>query len=143
MYDLIGYIHGYASELKAFLAKMDHQVTDGIWQHPEQSLRRRTDKNLKQHQAFLEQVGENSKSQSSTIEWFKTLLLFLDLPELPVAYACWHPKYLFMVYEFTDNQNRLLPHAWEVSSRKESEAYDSIEILLKGLKNPHRNATTP
>jgi hypothetical protein len=34
MYDLIGDIHGYASELKALLAKMGYQVTDGIWQHP-------------------------------------------------------------------------------------------------------------
>ena len=30
IYDLIGDIHGYASELKALLAKMDYQVTDGI-----------------------------------------------------------------------------------------------------------------
>ncbi|WP_018404676.1 metallophosphoesterase [Marinobacter gelidimuriae] len=34
MYNLTGDIHGYASELKALLAKMDYQVTDGIWQHP-------------------------------------------------------------------------------------------------------------
>ena len=136
MYDLIGDIHGYASELKALLAKMDYQVTDGIWRHPEQSQRRRTDKNLKQHQAFLEQVGESSELHSSMIEWFKTLPLFLDLPELGVVHACWHPKYLGMVYEFTDDQNRLLPHAWEASSRKGSEAYDSIEVLLKGLEIP-------
>jgi hypothetical protein len=34
MYDLTGDVHGYASELKALLAKMDYQVTDGIWKHP-------------------------------------------------------------------------------------------------------------
>ncbi len=38
MYDLIGDIHGYASELKALLAKMDYQVTDGIWRHPERKM---------------------------------------------------------------------------------------------------------
>jgi predicted MPP superfamily phosphohydrolase len=38
MYDLIGNIHGYASELKALLAKMDYQVIDGIWQHPERKV---------------------------------------------------------------------------------------------------------
>lgn len=38
MYDLIGDIHGYASELKALWAKVDYQVTDGIWQHPERKV---------------------------------------------------------------------------------------------------------
>lgn len=38
MYDLIGDIHGYASELKALWTKVDCQVTDGIWQHPERKV---------------------------------------------------------------------------------------------------------
>ena len=143
MYDLIGDIHGHASELKALLAKMDCQVTDGIWQHPErkviflgdfvdrgpeqieivhvartmvesgnalavmgnheynavawttpdpqnpeQYLRRRTDKNWNQHKAFLEQVGEGSELHNSMIEWFKTLPVYLDLPELRAVHAC-------------------------------------------------------
>ena len=159
MYDLIGDIHGYASELKAPLAKMDYQVVDSIWhqperkviflgdfvdrgpeqietvhiartmveggnalavmgnheynavawatpdpQNPEQYLRRRTDKNWNQHKAFLEQVGEGSELHNS------------------------------MTDQFTDADNRLLAHAWEASGRKGSEAYDSIEHLLKGLE---------
>jgi hypothetical protein len=39
-----------------------------------------------------------------------------------------------MIDPFTDDDNRLLAHAWEASSRKGSEAYDSIEHLLKGLE---------
>jgi predicted MPP superfamily phosphohydrolase len=38
MYDLIGDIHGYARELKALLTKMDYQITNGIWQHPERKV---------------------------------------------------------------------------------------------------------
>ncbi|SHK65107.1 Calcineurin-like phosphoesterase [Marinobacter antarcticus] len=38
MYDLIGDIRGYASELKALLAKMDYQEINGIWQHPERKV---------------------------------------------------------------------------------------------------------
>jgi hypothetical protein len=189
MYDLIGDIHGYASELKALLAKMGYQVTDGIWQHPErkviflgdfvdrgpeqietehiartmvesgnalaikgdheysavawatpdpqnpeQYLRRRTDKNWNQHKAFLEQVGEGSELHNSIIEWFKTLPVYLDLPEPRAVHACWHPKYVNMADQFTDADNRLLAHAQEANSRKGSEAYDSIEHLLKGLE---------
>jgi hypothetical protein len=38
MYDLIGDIHGHATELKALLAKMDYQEGDGVWQHPERKV---------------------------------------------------------------------------------------------------------
>ncbi|WP_018403509.1 metallophosphoesterase [Marinobacter gelidimuriae] len=189
MYDLIGDIHGYATELKALLAKMDYQEIDGVWQHPERRviflgdfvdrgpeqvetvniahnmvknkkalavmgnhefnavawatpdpkypgefLRSHDDKNQDQHQAFLDQVGEGSDLHKSMIRWFKTLPVYLDLPELRVVHACWHPKYLKTVGSLTDCKNRLLPEAWEASSRKGSEAYDTIETLLKGLE---------
>jgi predicted MPP superfamily phosphohydrolase len=143
MYDLIGDIHGYATELKALLTKMDYQELDGVWQHPErrviflgdfvdrgpeqvetvqiakamveksnalavmgnhefnavcwatkdsqnpsQCLRLHTDKNLGQHKEFLEQVGEGSELHKDFVEWFKTLPIFLDLPELRVVHAC-------------------------------------------------------
>lgn len=191
MYDLIGDIHGYASELKALLTKMDYREIDGIWQHherkviflgdfvdrgpeqvetvriaqamvkskkalavmgnhefnavcwampdPENSkeyLRPHTPKNQGQHQAFLDQVGEGSDLHKGMIEWFKTLPVYLDLPELRVVHACWHPKYLKTIGKFTDDKNRLFPEAWEASSRKGSLAYDTIETLLKGLEIP-------
>ena len=189
MYDLIGDIHGYATELKALLTKMDYQEIDGVWQHPERTviflgdfvdrgpeqvetvniarnmvknkkalavmgnhefnavawatpdpkcpgefLRSHDDKNQDQHQAFLDQVGEGSDLHKSMIKWFKTLPVYLDLPELRVVHACWHPKYLKTVGSLTNDKNCLLPEAWEASSRKGSEAYDTIETLLKGLE---------
>ncbi|PCM45953.1 metallophosphoesterase [Marinobacter sp. ANT_B65] len=191
MYDLIGDIHGYASELKALLTKMGYQETGGVWQHPERKviflgdfvdrgpeqvetvliarnmvesgnalavmgnhefnavcwatpdpenpdeyLRPHTAKNQDQHQAFLDQVGEGSDQHKSMVEWFKTLPVYLELPDLRVVHACWHPKYLKSIGQFTDDQNRLLPEAWEASSREGSLAYDTIETLLKGLEIP-------
>lgn len=189
MYDLIGDIHGHATELKALLTKMDYREVDGVWQHPKRQviflgdfvdrgpeqietvqiarnmvesdkalavmgnhefnavawatpdpknpneyLRAHTAKNLDQHQAFLDQIGEGSALHKSMLEWFKTLPVYLDLPELRVVHACWHPEYLAAVAKITDGENRLLPEAWEASSRKGSEAYEAIETLLKGLE---------
>lgn len=38
MYDLIGDIHGYATELKALLTKMSYEEIDGVWQHLERKV---------------------------------------------------------------------------------------------------------
>jgi hypothetical protein len=191
MYDLIGDIHGHASELKALLAKMDYVQRGDVWQHPERKviflgdfvdrgpeqvetvtiarkmvengqalavmgnhefnavawatedpqnpgdyLRPHTDKNRGQHQVFLEQVGEGGEQHRSMIEWFKTLPVYLDLPNFRVVHACWHLEQLAVIDKYTDSEHRLLPEAWEQTSRKGSEAYEAIETLLKGLEIP-------
>ena len=189
MYDLIGDIHGYATELKALLTKMDYQEIDGVWQHPERKviflgdfvdrgpeqvetvkiakamvesgnaltvmgnheynavawatpdpdapheyLRPHTDKNLNQHWAFLEQVGEGSEQHKVFIDWFKTLPLFLDLPEFRVVHACWHPGYLKKISPLLDDNNCLFPDAWVATARQGSEPYEALETLIKGLE---------
>lgn len=189
MYDLIGDIHGYATELKALLTKMGYEEIDGVWQHlerkviflgdfvdrgpeqvetvdiarkmvekgkalavmgnhefnavawatrdprkPDEFLRPHNDKNLKQHREFLEQVGEGSDVHQEIIEWFKTLPLFLEFPEFRVVHACWHPRYLETLKPFLDDKNRLLPPSWEQTSRENSEAFNAVETLLKGLE---------
>ena len=163
MYDLIGDIHGHATELKALLAKMDYEEIDGIWQHserhviflgdfvdrgPEQVetvniarkmvesgkalavmgnhefnavawatknpesdseyLRPHTEKNRKQHQEFLNQVIEKSDLHLDMIEWFKTLPVYLDLPEFRVVHACWHPDHISAITKHTNSKNCLL-----------------------------------
>lgn len=191
MYDLIGDIHGYATELKALLTKMGYEEIDGVWQHldrkviflgdfvdrgpeqvetveiarkmvekgkalavmgnhefnavawateyPEKSkeyLRSHNEKNLKQHREFLEQVGEGSELHRSMIQWFKTLPVYLDLPDFRVVHACWHPEMVSLIGNYTDSSNRLLQESWVEASRKGSETYDAIETLLKGLEIP-------
>jgi len=191
MYDLIGDIHGHASELEALLSKMDYVEKGGVWQHPDRKviflgdfvdrgpeqvetvniarsmvekgkalavmgnhefnavawatedpqnpgnyLRPHIEKNLKQHRAFLEQVGEGSELHRSMIKWFKTLPVYLDLPDFRVVHACWHPKQVSVIGNYTDSSNRLLQESWVEASLKGSEAYEAIETLLKGLEIP-------
>lgn len=191
MYDLIGDIHGYATELKALLTKLGYKELNGVWQHPERQviflgdfvdrgpeqvetvaiaramvekgtaravmgnhefnavawasedpkeprahLREHTAKNRNQHDAFLRQVGEGSKDHDDMIAWFKTLPVYLDLPELRVVHACWHPEYIDLIGQFTNQENQLLAAAWEASSREGSDAFNAVETLLKGLEIP-------
>lgn len=113
----------------------NHEFNAVAWsikdpENPGQYLRCHSDKNLDQHKEFLKQVGEGSGQYKSMIEWFKTLPVYLDLPELRVVHACWFPEYIEAIDAHTDNENRLLDEPWEASSRKGSEAYSSVEILL-------------
>jgi hypothetical protein len=189
MYDLIGDIHGYGTELKALLSKMDYEEIDGVWQHPERKviflgdfvdrgpeqvetveiakamvdsgnalavmgnheynavawatpdpekpdefLRPHTDKNLKQHRKFLEQVGEGSELHQSMIKWFKTLPLFLDMDNFRVVHACWHSAHLQTLSRFTDDHNRIRPDAWAQLTDEKSQGFEALETVLKGLE---------
>lgn len=189
MYDLIGDIHGHATELKALLTKMNYQEVDAVWQHPERTviflgdfvdkgpeqvevvriakamvesgnalaimgnhefnavlwatekaqgsghyLRAHIPKNHKQHREFLEQVIEGSELHLEFVEWFKTLPLYLDMEGFRVVHACWHPEYLSVVEKFTDQNNSLFEDSWEESANRETELFEAIELLLKGLE---------
>lgn len=103
---------------------------------PGQFLREHTDKNHKQHQAYLEQVGEGSMLHQQHIAWFKTLPLYLDLPGFRVVHACWHTQQLKVVAHYLDAKQRILDSAWPELTRSGSAGYDAIETLLKGLEIP-------
>ena len=47
-------------------------------------------KNERQHADFLEQVTGDDREYY--LEWFWTLPLWLDLGDLRVVHACWHPE---------------------------------------------------
>ena len=119
----------------------NHEFNAVAWatpdpQHPGEFLRPHTARNRRQHQAFLDQVGEGSQQHRAMIEWFKTLPVYLELDDLRVVHACWHPASLAAIAPHLDAHDRLLPEAWEATSRKGSVAYDSIETLVKGLEIP-------
>lgn len=189
MYDLIGDIHGYATELKSLLYKMGYREVNGVWQHPErtafflgdfidkgpeqvevvqiakamvesgsaravmgnhefnavlwasedplnpgQFLRSHTQKNLDQHQEFLEQVGEDSKLHSEFIDWFKSLPIYWETGDFRVVHACWHPQNLKVISEHTDSENCLLEASWRESSEKGTPLFEALETVLKGLE---------
>src|ERR1035437_9170489 len=54
---------------------------------PGEYLRRHTRKNEKQHRMTMEQL--NTGELAASLEWFRTLPLWLDLDGLRVVHACW------------------------------------------------------
>lgn len=52
-------------------------------------LRPRSDRNVRQHAAFLEAVGLDSAGHRTWVDWFRTLPLALDLDGIRVVHAWW------------------------------------------------------
>ncbi|XKH61598.1 metallophosphoesterase [Halomonas sediminis] len=117
----------------------NHEFNAVAWASadPERSgdyLRPHSDKNRNQHQAYLDQVVEESELHHEHIAWFKTLPLYLDLDGLRVVHACWDPKSLDVLGGYLDDHQRILPDAWPELTRKGTPAYDALETLIKGLE---------
>jgi hypothetical protein len=118
--------------------------------NPGQHLRRRNDKNRRQHAAFLAAVGEDSELHTEWTEWFLTLPLWLDLGGLRVVHACWDSAAVATVRNILGGAllNRdVMPDACRIGaagtssfapdgtrSEAGSDLFLGIETLLKGIE---------
>ncbi len=90
-------------------------------------LRPHTEKNNKQHAAFLAQIGAGSADHAEAVAWFATLPLWLDLGELRVVHACWDPHAMGgLGTPFVDDE--VMVNA----STQDHAAYGWVENLCKG-----------
>ena len=103
-------------------------------------------KNRKQHEAFLAQVESNPALHKSIVDWFLTLPLWLDLPELRVVHACWHDPFMAWLSPKL-REGRYLTHELMVEATDEpaNEAekdnanpsvFKAVEALTKGIEIP-------
>lgn len=99
---------------------------------PGEYLRRRTDKNRRQHAAFLEEAEHDPALHCDLVTWFMTLPLWIDLPGIRVVHACWDESHADVL------RSRLAPAqtmTWETlqaASRHETPEFAAVETLLKG-----------
>ena len=103
---------------------------------PGEFLRRHTSKNREQHAAFLAEVQSDPLMHREIIDWFLTLPLWLDLPELRVVHACWHSDYMAELAPCLLPGNLLDAGVVTVGSRRGSMQYRTIEAITKGLEAP-------
>ena len=88
--------------------------------------------NRRHHAQFLAQVGEGSPLHISTIEWFRTLPLSLDLGGLRIAHACWHPASLAVLDKWVAPGAAVTDEFIVEANTRYTEAFDAIEVVLKG-----------
>ncbi|CAM5353828.1 metallophosphoesterase [Rhodanobacter lindaniclasticus] len=101
-------------------------------QHPGEFLRAHSEKNRRQHQAFLEATEGKRAERQSILDWFASLPLWLELPGLRAVHACWHPRHMAYLAPLLQPGARLSPALIEAASRRGSVEYAAIEAILKG-----------
>ena len=92
----------------------------------------RGERNRAQHRAFLDQVGEGSDLHVSTVDWFRTLPLWLDLGALRVVHACWHPWSLGVLDKWLEPGKPVSDAFLLEANTHGTDAFDAVDIVLKG-----------
>ncbi|VAW74238.1 Diadenosine tetraphosphatase and related serine/threonine protein phosphatases [hydrothermal vent metagenome] len=95
--------------------------------HTKQYLRAHSTVNLNQHTAFLNAFSSLQDEYYETIDWFKTLPLWLDLGDLRVIHACWDAALINKLGSPELTESLLLK-----ASDKTSAEYKAIKTLIKG-----------
>ncbi len=104
------------------------------------------EKNREQHSAFLAEVQDNPELHGEIIDWFLTLPLWLDLPELRVVHACWHAPFMTWLSPQL-HEGRYLTRDLMVPATDEPEdetekdnatpsIFKAVEALTKGIEIP-------
>ena len=107
---------------------------NGDWARPH------TESNHKQHNGFLQAVGENSSEYRDLIDWFKSLPIFLDFGVVRAIHACWDESAIERIKPYLNADNSLKEEHWINAFDETHELYELCEILLKG---PERDIDIP
>ncbi len=92
------------------------------------------EKNRRQHQAFLDAVGEDGEDHRSWADWFMGLPLWIEEPEFRVVHACWSPRHVETLRPLLATGERLTPDLLAAAHCKGDPAHEAVEVLLKGVE---------
>jgi hypothetical protein len=99
-------------------------------------LRRHTERNRRQHQAFLDEYGDTVDDYRDVVDWFKTLPLWLDLGGMRVVHACWDEAAMTRLAGLVTEGNCLTDRLVKDASTYGRQEFLDVETLLKGKEVP-------
>lgn len=110
-------------------------------ERPGRFLRNNTsDKNRRQHGAFLAEVGNRSPLHAELISWFRTLPLWLELDDFCLVHACWSEQSMSVLRPFMTAEGVLPEFLYPATSRKGTAVSLAVVELCKG---PERLIASP
>jgi hypothetical protein len=118
----------------------NHEFNAIAWATPDSPgdgfLRAHSEKNRKQHAAFLDAFAGSAADYAETIDWFRTLPLWLDLGELRIIHACWDRQAIRRIQHARQGSNLPGDALLESACRAGSWQFAAVETLLKGKEIP-------
>jgi hypothetical protein len=99
-------------------------------------LRPHSEKNRRQHAAFLAAFADDPDAYAGAIDWFRCLPLWLDLGALKVVHACWHKGLIEQLDAAQGGSACLSVDVLVAASRRGTWQYEAIETVLKGKELP-------
>ena len=97
-------------------------------------LRPHSKNNQKQHRKFLEEFPFDSPEHKDVIAWFKTLPLYLEMPEFRAVHACYDFRQLGVIKENLGSDYLLKDENLVTAFTAGSKLYKAIEVCLKGIE---------
>ena len=90
-------------------------------------------RNHHQHQKFLSEVAAPAL-HADVIDWFLTLPLWLDLPDLRLVHACWNEDAMAAMTPLLTGERQLTRELMEPASRPGRIEFRSAECLTTGIE---------
>lgn len=111
-------------ELNALAFHTPHPAVEGEW------LRPRTEQNVRQHQATLDQL--DARDLAEALDWFRGLPASLDLGNLRAVHACWDPADLQLMSEYSAAEGWLSTEYLRRAFDTRDALFSAVERVLKG-----------
>lgn len=89
-------------------------------------------KNLSQHSAFLDAVGDGSATHREIVEWFATIPLWIEDHGVRFIHACWDQSSMEVLEPVLGPGRTVTPEMMVSSSTKGHPHYVALETLIKG-----------
>jgi hypothetical protein len=89
--------------------------------------------NRAQHAQFLAEV-EGKPLHKEMTDWFRTLPMFIEEPNIRVVHACWHAPSIAWLRARCEADGTLSSSLIEEGSRTGTPAYSAIETVCKGIE---------
>ncbi len=93
-------------------------------------LRKRNTKNIRQHGQTILQLSD--KELASTLDWFRTLPMWLDLDDLRAVHACWDEQKIAAISAALEEHGGITPSFLYSACKKGAGLLPHVDAILKG-----------
>ena len=104
-------------------------------------MRAHSDKNMDQHQTFLDEFPVGHPDTAEMMDWFLSLPLFLDLGGVRLVHACWDDARMATIRNRRPNGLLAIDDLQEIAL--ENDATGFVEAVLTTLKGPESELPAP